>query len=108
LTWNGTDFTPGSPVVHVDYPIGGGVDFTARFIRRTDHGDSGSAAYAWQFSSDLSDWEASDDAPAPDWLVAPTVLATDGDYQLVEVPYPFFLDSLKKASYFRVSVTEVP
>lgn len=108
LTWDGTNFTPGSPVVDVDYPIGGGVDFTARFIRRTDHGVSGSAAYAWQFSSDLSDWEASDDAPAPDWFGAPTVLATDGDYQLVEVPYPFFLDNGKKARFFRVVVSLVP
>lgn len=108
LTWDGTNFAPGSPVVDVDYPIGGGVDFTARFIRRTDHGDSGSAAYAWQFSSDLADWEASDDAPAPDWFGAPTVLATDGDYQLVEVPYPFFLDNGKKARFFRVVVSLVP
>jgi autotransporter-associated beta strand protein len=108
LTWDGTNFTAGSPVVKVGFPGGGGVDFTARFIRRKDHGDSGSAAYAWQFSSDLSDWEASDDAPAPGWLEAPTVLATDGDYELVEVPYPFFLDSGKKASFFRVGVDLVP
>lgn len=108
LTWDGTNFTPGSPVVDVDYPIGGGVDFTARFIRRTDHGDSGSAVYAWQFSSDLADWEASDDAPAPGWFEAPTVLATDGDYQLVEAPYPLFLDNGKKARFFRVVVSLVP
>lgn len=108
LTWDGTNFTPGSPVVHVDYPLGGGVDFTARFIRRTDHGTAGSAAYAWQFSSDLADWEASDDAPAPGWFIAPTVLATQGDYQLVEVPYPLFLDNGKKARFFRTEVSLVP
>jgi autotransporter-associated beta strand protein len=108
LTWDGTNFTPGAPVVNVDYPIGGGVDFTARFIRRTDHGDSGSAAYAWEFSSDLGDWETSSADPAPGWFAAPTVLATQGDYQLVELPYPFFLDNGKKARFFRVEVSIVP
>jgi len=107
LTWDGTDFTPGSPVVHVDFP-GEGVDFTARFIRRTDHGDSGSAAYAWEFSSDLDDWETSSADPAPGWFAAPTVLATQGDYELVELPYPFFLDNGKKARFFRVEVSLVP
>jgi autotransporter-associated beta strand protein len=112
LTWDGVgNVVPGSPVVHIAYPIGGGVDFTARFMRRKDHGDSGSAAYAWRFSSDLSDWESSASDPAPGWFEAPTVLAEDagGDYELVEVPYPFFLDANgKKARFFQVQISLVP
>ena len=105
--------TPGTPTVQHAFPGGGGVDFTARFIRRSDHGTSGSASYAWRFSSDLNDWEASDDAPTPGWVTAPSQLGTftgaDGvTYELVEVTYPFQLDNFKKARFFQVEVTEVP
>ena len=67
-------------------------------------------SYVWRFGSELTvpDWEDSDDAPAPPWLVAPTVLTTDGDYQLVEVPYPFFLSTFRKARFFQVETTQVP
>ena len=106
LSWDGVNpAVGGSPVVDVSFPGGGGVDFKARFLRRKDHGTIGSASYAWEFSSDLTDWESSDGSPG--WLVPPVDLADDasGDYDLVEVPYPFFLDNGKKARFFRVSVT---
>lgn len=106
LIWSDPGFTPGTPIIDADFSGGSGVDFTARFIRRLDHGSSGSVDYAWQFSSNLSDWESSDNTPG--WLVAPIQLATDGDYELLEIPYPFFLDNFKKARFFRVEVTEVP
>ncbi|MCH7225902.1 Ig-like domain-containing protein [Haloferula sp. A504] len=102
LIWTDPTFTPGSPVVARSSPGG---EFRARFVRRTDAGDPGSVNYAWRFSSDLADWESSDDAPT--WLVAPTPLGTDGDYQLVEVPFPS-LDSGPDARFFQVEVTEVP
>ena len=110
LVWSDPGFTPGTPVVSHSFPGGGGVDFKARFIRRVDHGDPGSVAYALRFSSDLTDWESSSDGPAPSWWVpgSLSVLETDGDYELVEYPYPFMLDNNKKARFFQVEVTEVP
>ncbi len=109
LAWDGSTVTPGNPVVQQSFPDGGGVDFTVRFIRRRDHGSPGSVSYAWRFSSDLTDWESSDDSPAPGWLQAPTPLGTftgvDGvTYDLLELNYPFWLDSSKKARFFQVGV----
>ena len=77
-------------------------------MRRVDQGASGSVSYALRFSSDLTDWESSSDGP--NWWVPGnlTVLETDGDYQLVEYPYPFQLDNFKKARFFQVEVTPVP
>lgn len=107
LSWAGTgnDVVPGSPATSTSFPIEGGVDFTARFLRRKDHGSAGSVSYTWRFSSDLMDWESSADTPT--WFVAPVDLADDasGDYDLVEVPYPLFLASGKKARFFQVVVT---
>ncbi len=107
LTWNGSTFTPGSPVIVGPTYSESGVEFKVRFIRRLDHGDPGSADYAWQFSSNLSTWESSDDSPAPDWLETPAQLATQGDYELLELDYPWFLDNNEKARFFRVEVTPV-
>ena len=100
LTWDGVNpVVPGAPVLDISFPGGGGVNFNARFLRRKDHGTAGSVSYAVRFSSDLTDWEISVATPSP--------LADDasGDYELVEVPYPFFLSSGKKAQYFQVLVT---
>ena len=108
LGWDGSTLTKGGPTVFHNFEAGGGVTFKARFMRRTDHGNSGSVNYVWRFSSDLTDWEDSDGVPAPPWLQVPAVVTTDGDYQLVEVPYPFFLSTSKKARFFQVKVTEVP
>jgi hypothetical protein len=110
VAWGGgpTDASGGTPVVVTPTFSGSGVNFTARFMRRQDHGDPGSVNYAWRFSSDLTDWESSDDSPP--WLTAPNVLAEDagGEYELVEIIYPFWLSTYRKARFFQVSVTEAP
>jgi fibronectin-binding autotransporter adhesin len=98
LAFDGVTVTRGAPALSVTFP-GAGVDFRARFMRRDDFGQPGSVSYTVQFSSDLSDWENSN--------AVPTVVADDGDYDLVEVPYPFFLNSGKKARFFRVMLTEL-
>ena len=108
LTWDGSNpAVTGVPVVDLSFPAGGGADLKARFMRRKDHGTTSSVSYIWEFSADLTTWESSDDSP--DWFVAPSDIADDasGDYDLVEVPYPLFLDSGQKARYFRVKVTEL-
>ncbi|MCH7226945.1 M6 family metalloprotease domain-containing protein [Haloferula sp. A504] len=109
--WGGgaSDAVPGTPrVVTPTFSSGGGVNFTARFMRRKDRDTSGSVHYAWRFSSNLTDWESSDDSPP--WLTPPQVLAEDpsGDYQLVEIVYPFWLSTYRKARFFQVEVTPVP
>lgn len=89
----------GRPIINVDFS--GGLTFEAVFVRRDDHGVPGSLNYTVEFSGDLVTWEAS---TAP-----PTILADstdDPDYEVVSVPYPFFVDG-KKARFFRVRVEPV-
>jgi hypothetical protein len=62
--------------------IDGGVTFDFYFLRRKDHGTSGSITYTPQFSSDLSSFSASVDTPAV--VVESTV---DAAYEVVKVPY---------------------
>jgi hypothetical protein len=75
---------------------GGG--FRALFMRRVDYATA-KLAYTVEFSSDLSTWTASS--------VVPVVLATDGTYQIVSVPYPAFVGG-KEARFFRVGVASTP
>lgn len=108
LTWDGSNpVVNGTPVVDLSFPGGGGADLKARFMRRKDHGTNSSVSYIWEFSADLTTWESSDNSPS--WFVAPTDIADDasGDYDLMEVPYPLFLDSGQKARYFRVRIIEL-
>ena len=89
----------GRPIINVDFS--GGLTFEAVFVRRDDHGVPGSLNYTVEFSGDLVTWEASTDPP--------TILADstdDPDYEVVSVPYPFFVDG-KKARFFRVRVEPV-
>jgi hypothetical protein len=110
LGWGGgaNDAEPGTPLVVTPTFSAGGVNFTARFMRRRDRDTSGSVHYAWRFSSDLTDWESSDDSPP--WLTQPEVLAEDptGEYELVEIAYPFWLSTFRKARFFQVEVTPTP
>ncbi|YCM46368.1 cadherin-like domain-containing protein [Verrucomicrobiaceae bacterium 227] len=92
----------GIPIVNADYS-GGTVEFNALFTRRDDHGAQGSVTYTPQFSSDLMTWADSEASPT---LVADST--DDATYEVVSVPYPFFLPDGKKARYFRVAVTLVP
>jgi hypothetical protein len=98
----------GSPVVSVSggvlvqrgLPIalatntGTGVTYEAVFVRRKD--PLAGLTYTVQFSATLSSWVAS--------TATPTVLADDGVYEAVAVPYPFFVNG-RKARFFRVLVT---
>ena len=60
---------------------GGGMEFY--FLRRKDHGDSGSVSYTVQFSADLSSFTNStaDPTPVRDSQV-------NANYEIVKVPYP--------------------
>ena len=50
LSWDGVNpVVPGTPMV--DLTFSGGANLKARFMRRKDHGTTGSASYAWEFSS---------------------------------------------------------
>ena len=99
IIWDGVSAiaTAGCPIINIDNTI------TARFMRRKDHGTAGSISYTWEFSSDLTDWESSDNAA---WSTAPTDLADDasGDYDLVEVPFPSNLDSGPEPRFFRLTI----
>ncbi|MBC8125670.1 MAG: metallophosphoesterase, partial [Gloeobacteraceae cyanobacterium ES-bin-144] len=71
-----------------------GTDFRVLFIRRRDYLNEG-LNYMPQFSGDMITWTTS--------TVTPTVIATDGDVELVTIRYPFFVAG-KKARFFRVAV----
>ncbi len=75
-----------------------GIDYRALFVRRKDHVAAG-LTYTPQFSADLLAW-----VPG---AVVPTVLADDGRFQIVSVPYPPFVSG-KKARFFRIQVTLAP
>jgi len=110
LEWmdDGDAATPGSPVLHQVAQPGGQTDYRLRFMRRKDHGTSGSVAYAWSFTSDLAAWETS--SPTPAWYTQPVAIADDpsGKYELVEVPLPAILSNGSKPIFARVRVTAVP
>ncbi|MDX1680431.1 MAG: Ig-like domain-containing protein [Akkermansiaceae bacterium] len=67
------------------------------FVRRDDHGTSGSVSYTVQFSTDLGSFTNSGDTPA---FVADST--ANADYHLVKVPYP------AGARFARVQVEFVP
>ncbi len=107
FTDDGTNLTGnGIPKSNIDNGAAtGNIDFTARFIRRTDY-ELSNLTYTVEFSHNLSTWEASSDTPT----VAMTdgVAITSGGFQVVEVPYPYFLSNGRKARYFRVVVSQAP
>ncbi|MCX6854663.1 MAG: hypothetical protein NTV80_07130 [Verrucomicrobia bacterium] len=87
----------GTPTTVIE-PTTNGLDFRALFVRRKDHVAAG-LTYVPQFSADLTTWQNS--------AAVPTVLADDGTYQIVSVPYPPFVGG-KKARFFLISVTVTP
>ena len=89
----------GVPIVDLD-----GGAFRGVFVRRIDHGDSGSVRYVPQFSSDLDNWYVSADPVGV--LVSP--VGANSDYELVSVPFPIFLPDTSIPQYFRVNVVFVP
>jgi hypothetical protein len=75
----------------------GGATFDLLFVRRKDHGISGSLNYIVQFSSDLGSFDLSSSAPT---FVANSTV--DTKYELMKVPYP------PTAAFGRIKLTEVP
>jgi len=71
------------------------VDFRVLFIRRKDYLAAG-LTYTPQFSVDMMTWH--------DNGAIPTVLADDGTWQVVSVPYTRFIGG-RKALFARVLVT---
>jgi len=89
----------GVPIVDLD-----GGAFRGVFVRRIDHGDSGSVRYVPQFSSDLDNWYVSADPV----VVLASPVGANSDYELVAVPFPIFLPDTSIPQYFRVNVVFVP
>ncbi len=84
----------GSPTVTVG-TNGTTVDPNAVFCRRKDASSVG-LTYTVQFSSDLGTWVTS--------TVTPTVIADDGEYEVVKVHYPFSVNG-RKAQFFHIVIT---
>jgi hypothetical protein len=84
----------GDPTLSAE-SIPNGVDFRAVFCRRKNHIAAG-LTYTVQFSSDLGIWQST--------IVTPTVIADDGEMQVVTIRYPFFVNG-QKARFFRVNVS---
>lgn len=94
VRWSGATLqATGLPVPYA-FKGPGGFTFRAVFSRRRDFAAFG-FIYTVEFSGDLDTWRAS--------AATPSVLADDGEFQVVAVPYPFFVNG-KKAKYFRVKV----
>jgi hypothetical protein len=82
----------------------GGNTFDLVFVRRDDHGSSGSVAYTVQFSGNLVSFY--DSAMIPSFVANSAV---DAGYEVVKVPYPTtLLPDGKKATFGRIVITSVP
>jgi hypothetical protein len=97
LAGNGTLTLPGQPITKFE-PIANNVDFRAVFVRRKDYLAAG-LTYTPQFSTALSSWQ--------DSSAVPTVLADDGTWQVVSVPYTRSIAG-RKATFFRIAVDLAP
>lgn len=90
----------GNTIVQRGVPVavatsnGTGVSFQAMYVRRKN--PLANLSYAVQFSATLASWVTS--------TATPTVVADDGVFEVVSVPYPFFVNG-RKARFFRVQVT---
>ena len=93
----GTVGALGLPRVWVE-PTGNGTGFSALFVQRKDAALAG-LTYTVEFSADVTTWSAS--------VTAPTVLADDGTYQIMGVPYPPLVNGAQ-ARFSRVRVTLAP
>jgi hypothetical protein len=84
----------GSPIVTVG-TNGTTVDPNAVFCRRKDAASVG-LTYTVQFSADMTTWSTS--------TATPTVIADDGEIEVVKVHYPFSVNG-RKAQFFHVVIT---
>lgn len=94
VRWTGATLQATGLPVPFAFKGPGGFTFRAVFSRRRDFAAFG-LSYSVEFSGDLATWRAS--------TATPSVLADDGEFQVVSVPYPFFVNG-KKATFFRVKV----
>ncbi|MGJ8650175.1 MAG: discoidin domain-containing protein [Opitutaceae bacterium] len=94
----GGTFTPGTPIVDVEFAP---FSVTACFIRRVDYASSG-ITYTAQFSNELSTWEDVDGSTAARISGVPE----SNDYEAVELSYPVFLSNGRKARFFRVQIND--
>jgi hypothetical protein len=85
--------TTGGPVIAIENGSP-----CALFIRRKDYATAG-LSYVPSFSANLSLWEASG---------APTVVADNGTYELICVPYPASLTGGAVPKFFRVEINLAP
>lgn len=90
----GTVSLRGQPIQRIEQ-IPNSVDFRYIFIRRKDHAVAG-ITYTPQFSTDLTNW-----VPSP---ATPQVIADDGTWQAVSVPYTRFIAG-RKARFVKLIVT---
>jgi hypothetical protein len=94
----GTIRNNGQPITMLE-PAPNGVDFRVLYVRRKDYANA-ELTYSVEFSpANLTPWTTS--------AAVPTVLADDGAYQIVSVPFPPFIGG-KKARFFRVRITLGP
>ncbi len=82
---------------------GDGSAFDYVFVRRVNHGTSGSLSYTAQFSSDLVTFYDSPETPA--WVADSTA---DPAYEVAKVPYTDPLPNGQKAIFARVKLVPVP
>jgi hypothetical protein len=97
LAGNGAIGANGQPTT-VFEPTADNVDFRAIFVRRKDYVAAG-LTYTPQFSVDLQSWQNS--------TAIPTVLADDGTWQIVSVPYTRSIGG-RKARFFQITVSIAP
>lgn len=94
----GGNFTPGTPTVDVEFsPLA----VKARFVRLVDHANSG-FTYTAEFSHDLLTWEGLEGSSA----IRVTGTSESNGYEAVELNYPLFLSSGRKAQFFRMQVND--
>jgi len=89
---SGGTITRGRPTIDVQSNSSTSIGVKARFVRRKTYVVDG-LTYTVRFSNDLSTWLTS--------TATPTVVASDADFEVVEVPYPLFIGG-KKAGFFSV------
>lgn len=82
LTVVGSVFTAGTPAVDTTFSL---LNVKVRSIRLVDYSTSG-ITYTAQFSHDLSFWQDVDGSTG----VRITATSAQGDYDAVEMDYPFF------------------
>ncbi|MBT8036963.1 MAG: Ig-like domain-containing protein [Verrucomicrobiae bacterium] len=102
--WDAVPLVPNGTVngVPIARPVSGD-EFELVFVRRDDHGTSGSLTYTPQFSSDLTTFYDSADTPT-----FVTDSSDDTNYEVVKVVSPASLPNSQPARFARVLIEEAP